>query len=115
MKTPAYRGILYALVSVSVAMTVAAAERWVGITENGFVPERIEVSVGDPVVWRNLTQKDQTVICKEKPGAEDQESFTSGPIEPRTSWRHRFLKEGTYSYFNATDKSMMGTVVVTPE
>jgi len=90
----------------------------VHITEKGYISDRIELRVGEKVVFRNISQKGYTVTSKNSVDGSAQDKhqppFDSGIIEPATSWEHKFLKEGTYAYYCKEDTSMTGTIVVTP-
>jgi len=105
-----------ALFAAAVALARDDQDATVHITEKGYVPEQIAIGVGDKVVFRNISQKDHTVISKSAAGAAAQEKdkpgFDSGVIEPATSWEHKFTKEGTYTYYCKEDKLMTGTIVV---
>jgi plastocyanin len=106
-----------ALLVSGVATAGAVQDRIVQITEKGYMPDRIEVIVGQKVVFQNATQKDHTVTSAAKPayGSEqdkDGTEFDSGVIKPATSWEHTFSKEGTYSYYCKEDKLMTGTIIV---
>jgi plastocyanin len=101
-----------------VAVAGSVQDKIVQITEKGYVPERVEVIVGQKIVFQNATQKDHTVTSKRSADESDQNKdktgFDSGVIKPATSWEHAFTKEGTYSYCCKEDKSMTGTIVVGP-
>lgn len=95
----------------------------VKITDRGFEPQRLEVTVGQKVTWQNMTQRDHTVTAKplgqparpqeQDPEKRDQEIlFDSGPIKPGASWEHTFTKEGTYEYGCKLEPTMTGTIVV---
>jgi plastocyanin len=106
------------LLLAGVALAGAAQDRIVQITDKGYLPARIEVTVGQKVVFQNATQKDHTVTSKAPAEGSEQDKdkigFDSGVIKPATSWEHAFSKEGTYSYSCKEDKSMTGTIVVGP-
>ncbi|HXX95330.1 MAG TPA: plastocyanin/azurin family copper-binding protein [Planctomycetota bacterium] len=111
-------------IALAVAIGAAACdspdEKTVQITDQGFVPDKIEVTVGQKVVWVNASSKEHTVTARGKaPGAaglqeKDKPFFDSGPIKPAASWSTSFDKEGTYEYGCTKDKAMTGMVVVKP-
>jgi plastocyanin len=106
-----------ALLVAGVALAGTVQDRMVQITEKGYTPDRIEVIVGQKVVFQNTTQKDHTVTSSKPAGESEQDKdkreFDSGIIKPGTSWEYSFSKEGTYVYYCKEDKLMTGTVVVT--
>lgn len=113
-------GIHVAVVLLVAGVVFAGAmqDKIVQITEKVYLPARIEVTVGQKVVFQNATQKDHTVTSKAPAGDTEQDkdraAFDSGVIKPATSWEHAFSKEGTYVYHCKEDKSMTGTIVVGP-
>lgn len=115
-------GIAVAVALLVAGVAVAGAgvvqDKTVQITDKGFVPDRVEITVGQKVVFQNATQKDHTVTSKQPAEGlvqdKDKEGFDSGAIKPGTSWEHAFSKPGTFSYYCKEDKSMTGTVVVNP-
>ncbi len=107
-----------ALAATGMAMAVAVQDTTVQITDKGYAPARVEITVGQKVVFQNATQKDHTVTSKlpaeVAEQGKDKEDFDSGVIKPGTSWEHTFSKEGTFTYYCKEEKSMTGTVVVNP-
>lgn len=114
----AWISVAAALLVAGVAVAGAVQDKMVQITDKGYSPDRVEITVGQKVVWQNATEKDHTVSSKLPSGesAQDKDKpvFDSGPIKPRTSWEYTFTKEGTYTYFCKEDKGMTGTIVVNP-
>jgi plastocyanin len=108
--------VAVALLVAGVVLAGTVEDCTVQITERGYVPARIEIVVGQKVVFRNATQKDHSVSSK-APAAEtekDKTEFDSGVIKAATSWEHSFSKEGTYTCSCKEDKSMTVTIVVNP-
>jgi plastocyanin len=103
-----------ALLVAGVALAGTVQDSTVQITEKGYIPARVEIVVGQKVVFRNVTQKDHSLSSKAPAGETDKDKteFDSGVIKASTSWEHTFSKEGTYTYFCKEDKSMTGTIVV---
>jgi plastocyanin len=99
---------------------VQSEEVTVQISDKGFMPDKAEVTVGQKIVWQNVSLKDHTVTAKSKPAGEpgqddkDRPMFDSGLIKPGASWSTSFSKEGTYEYACRIDRAMSGTIVVNP-
>lgn len=115
-----------AWVSVAVVLLVTGAalagsvmDKIVQITDKGYEPSRIEIVVGQNVVFQNATRRDHTVTSKNPAGEsaqdKDKVGFDSGAIKPGTSWQYAFSKEGTYTFYCKEDKTMVGTIIVTSE
>ena len=103
----------------AVSALTPAGEHTVQITDQGFSPDRIEITAGQPVVWKNGTLNAHNVTCSPLANArETQEKgkplFDSGAIQPGNSYEFTFKEAGTYEYHCAVDKSMKGRVVVNP-
>jgi plastocyanin len=114
----AWVGVAAALLVAGVALAGAVRDQTVQITDNGFAPDRVDITVGQKVIFENDTQMDRSVTSKKPTGESEQEKdqtgFDSGVIKPATSWEHIFSKEGTYLYYCKEAKSMSGTVFVGP-
>jgi plastocyanin len=109
------RKILVALtvgvvVGVAVPTATAHGDHDVEIRDGAFVPERLEVGVGDTVEWKNEGERPHSVT-------EDEGSFDSGTLEPGADFEARFDEPGTYRYRSTAegDDGMVGVVVVLPE
>lgn len=105
----------------------------VGMSANAFVPERIEVSVGDEVVWGNNGTRGHTVTAYEAGLPDGATFFASGDFEstdaareawsggregniaPGETFAHTFETPGEHRYFCIPHerKGMAGVVVVT--
>jgi plastocyanin len=111
-------GVAAALLVAGVALAGTVRDQTVQITDNGFAPDRVDITVGQKVIFENNAQMDRAVTSKKPTGEsdpeKDQPGFDSGVIKPATSWEHIFSKEGTYLYYCKEDKSMTGTVFVGP-
>ncbi len=79
-------------VSVGPHALAAPAEHEVLIQGMKFVPDRLQVHVGDTVVWRNDDLVPHTVTAK---GG----SFDSPQIESGKTWRVIIRKRGEFPYF----------------
>jgi plastocyanin len=121
-KVIACTAVSLCLLGLGATAAVTPDEKTVQITDKGFVPDKIEATVGQTVIWQNASTKDHTVTARGKaPGGpefgqeeKDKPLFDSGPIKPGATWEHTFAKEGTYEYMCRMDKSMTGTIVVKP-
>ncbi len=106
-----------ALLAVAVAATAAAAGalgaggtgqvREVSMPGKVFVPGRLDVLVGDTVVWRNGDATSHTVSA-------DDDSFDSGYLAPGATFARTFAKPGSYAYHCTIHKFMRGVVRVVP-
>lgn len=124
---------------IAVALSTAgcltdARDYDVGMQSNAFVPDTIEISVGQEVVWKNTGSRNHTVTAYENGLPDGAEYFASGGYtseqEARDSWskqvegggtmrpndvyRHTFEVPGKYPYFCIPHEpaGMVGTVVV---
>jgi plastocyanin len=115
--------------------STAASAYDVGMSTVDFRPEVIEVTVGEPVVWKNTSSHAHTVTAYDSGIPEDADYFASGGFDSaaaaRDGWRtetggalyqgdsyeHTFAVPGEYQYFCIPHEqsNMVGTVVVTPE
>lgn len=105
----------------------------IGMSQNAFLPDEHEVSVGDRVVWGNNGSRGHTVTAYETlpDGAEyfasggfddlerARESWKSGGdgnIDPGETYEHTFQVPGRHDYLCIPHESsgMVGTIVVTP-
>jgi plastocyanin len=72
-----------------------------------FAPGRIQVLVGDTVVWRNADATNHTVTS-------DDDRFDSGYIGPGLTFAQVFTRTGRYLYHCSIHRFMRGEVVVVP-
>lgn len=95
------------------AVTLVDAEMTVGVLDNTFRPERLEVAAGTTVEWTNGGRNDHNVL----PIEGDDWGVEATDFAPRDAYRHRFTEPGEYDYYcslhGTTTKGMVGTVVVT--
>ncbi len=107
------RGALALIGAVVVACAVPAAQggpgqvRDVTMPGRAFAPGRIQVIVGDTVVWRNADGTNHTVTS-------DDDLFDSGYISPGLTFAEAFTKTGKYLYHCSIHRFMRGEVVVVP-
>lgn len=107
----------------------------IGMQSNAFVPETIEVAVGDEVVWKNTGSRNHTVTAYQDMLPEGATYFASGgytseqaardawakqlsgggDLRPGQTYAHTFDVPGRYAYFCIPHEpaGMVGTVVVT--
>jgi plastocyanin len=72
-----------------------------------FAPGRIQVLVGDTVVWRNADTTNHTVTS-------DDDLFDSGYVAPGLTYAQAFAKTGKFLYHCSIHRFMRGEVVVVP-
>lgn len=139
MSTCTFRGRLFAAVTTAAIAGLCAAASAAGIaaaedsavrkdtlvkmtSARKFEPARVEVKVGDTVVWLNDSMAVHTVTADPSRAKksdnvvlpEGVQPFSSQHILPSSYYRHTFTAPGTYRYFdiNAEDQGMVGEVVV---
>ena len=69
-----------------------------------FVPERLEVSSGDTVIWKNEDIVPHTATAKK--------AFNSKGLDKGQSWSYVAKQKGTYSYICSYHPTMNGELVV---
>ena len=75
------------------------------IRQVAFAPNRIEISAGQAVEWKNEDPLVHTVTA-------DDGSWDSGAIQPGATWRRTFDRPGTYPFHCTPHPFMKGVVVV---
>ena len=111
--------LLSALTAAGLSAAVAAwtapapTTEYVVRIEKNFMPDLIEVKVGDSVNWRNFDADSHTVTADFRPACPPDGSFDSGEIPSAGAYLFRFGKIGRYKYYCRLHKEMTGTVVVT--
>jgi plastocyanin len=107
---------VFVLAVVMAAVAVASAfgatregaqVREVSIPGKVFVPGRLDVLVGDTVLWRNGDAASHTVTAND-------DSFDSGFLGPGGTFARTFAKPGLYAYHCTIHKFMRGVVRVVP-
>jgi plastocyanin len=76
------------------------------IVSGGFTPNPINISVGSSVMWTNSDSATHEIVA-------DNGAFRSGPIAPGGQYSYTFPSAGTFTYHDASNPSMSGTVNVT--
>ncbi len=100
--------------AVAAWTTPSPAFDYVVRIDKNFNPDRIEVKVGDTVIWKNFDSESHTVSAEFRPGQpQDLGGFDSGVILSGGSFQYSFSKPGTYKYYCKLRREMLGTVVVT--
>lgn len=104
----------------------------VGMSTNAFLPEAVEVTVGETVVWRNTSGRRHTVTAyedalpagaayfasgdfeSERAAREAWDERVAGGIDPRETYAHTFEVPGSYPYLCIPHErqGMVGTVEV---
>ena len=82
----------------------AAKTHTVLITGFRFVPERLEVEVGDTVIWKNQDIVPHTATAKKV--------FDSKKLDTGQSWSYVATKKGTHPYICLYHPTMAGELVV---
>jgi plastocyanin len=83
----------------------------VAIKSLSFDPKKLEIRVGDSVVWTNESKTAHTSTSDD-----DGKTFDTGEVEPSKSSKPvKFEKEGEFKYHcKVHGKTMSGTIVVKP-
>ena len=76
-----------------------------GMRNIAYLRNKIEISVGSTVEWKNNDPLPHTVTAADK-------SFDSGNIMPGQTWKHTFTKPGTYTFYCTPHPFMKGVIVV---
>jgi plastocyanin len=126
-------GVVTALAGCTTGGSSSDSEEYdVGMGGSFFDPERVEVSVGEPVVWKNTGSRAHTVTAYEDAIPDDADYFASGGFDSQSAaedgWRdgfggaiesgqvyeRAFDVPGEYGYFCVPHEpgGMVGTVVV---
>lgn len=85
--------------------TAPAAPNTVVIEDYEFVPQELEVKVGDTVTWTNRDAFNHYVVTTDR-------SLDSGLITPGSSWSKPFSTPGTIEYYCDIHNYMRGTITV---
>lgn len=100
-----------AIVLICIAALSAAGAHAAGTTHAvsiegmKFVPERLEVALGDTVVWTNKDFLPHSVTAREA-------RVESGDLAPNKSWRFVARKKGEIPYICRLHPVMKGVLVV---
>jgi len=100
-------GAIVLVLAVPVAGSPGGQVREVSIPGKAYAPARLQVLIGDTVVWRNGDSTNHTVTAND--GA-----FDSGYVAPGGSFARVFAKLGRYAYHCTIHKFMRGVVTVVP-
>jgi plastocyanin len=77
----------------------------VSIADMKYDPAKLEIAVGDTVIWTNNDNRNHTVVAKDK-------SFKSDNLAKGDTFEHKFTKAGTFAYFCSYHPRMKATIVV---
>jgi len=75
------------------------------ISSGAFTPNQINISVGSTVLWTNKDTVMHSVVA-------DNGAFSSGAIAPDRQYSYMFPSAGTFTYHDASNPGMVGTVTV---
>jgi len=118
MKTLAFAAAVVACCLLILGAAAPLQDVKVEISDKGFQPQQAEVTVGQSVIWMNMSKHDHTVTARAPAAPEQDEKdkskpvFDSGPIKPGATFAYKFEKPGTYAYACSIDKTMTGVVIV---
>lgn len=88
------------------AFSVAGkAQHTIVIEGMKFIPEVLEISAGDTVVWVNKDFFPHTATASNK-------RFDTGLIAASATWRHVMKKKGTSAYICTLHPTMKGSITV---
>jgi len=111
--------LISTLAAASMSAAVAAwtapspSYEYVVRIDKNFNPDRIEVKIGDTVIWKNFDSGDHTVTAELRPASPQEGGFDSGVILSGLSYEKVFSRIGTYKYYCKLHPEEMGTVIVT--
>ncbi|SRR6266446_4259226 len=77
----------------------------VTVTNAGFSPDPLTITVGSTVIWNNTASIPHTVTSEDG-------TFDSGNMPPDSSFRFTFAKPGTYHYVCKYHPNMVGMIIV---
>src|SRR5215470_11819091 len=77
----------------------------ISITSSGYSPASLTITNGSTVTWTNNDNMAHTVTTIEG-------SLSSGDIAPGSSYTKTFTVAGTYTYHDANNTNMTGTLIV---
>lgn len=95
--------IVVAAIALSPGAVAAGKAHQVTIEGMKFVPERIEVAVGDSITWVNRDPVPHTVTNAAK-------KLESGTIEANGKWRYVVRRKGELDYVCRFHPGMRGTL-----
>ena len=72
---------------------------------SAFSSTNVQVATGSTVMWNNDDNKVHTVTA-------DNGAFSSGDIQPGSSYSFTFKSTGTFAYHDSHNTSMTGVIVV---
>ena len=99
--------VLIAILGSVTPILNAGEEPRVIIQEYKFIPQHIEIHVGDTLVWENREKRQYHSIWFESLDAEEPDY-----IFPEETWERRFDQAGTFEYRCGPHPEMTGTVTV---
>ncbi|MCB0089605.1 MAG: hypothetical protein KDE54_16980, partial [Caldilineaceae bacterium] len=84
------------------------------ITDGGFEPAVVTVAPGSVIEWVNAGEAAHSTMstADAASAAQAAESWDSGLLNTGESYKRTLATEGTYSYQDASDPSITGTIIV---
>lgn len=123
--SPRSRGAAVALVAlcVIVAATLLGGVAGCGsrtpanevvVKDLRFTPNSLTVTKGTTVTWKNEDQTAHTITSdsNDTTDAPEAQKFTSEPLNPGDTYKHKFDTPGTYKYHCSIHPYLTGEVVV---
>lgn len=98
-------GCLWLAFATTSAAAPGHAVHTVVIKAMQFSPPKLEVNVGDTVIWKNKDPFPHTATS-------DGAGFDSRSIAPERSWKFVAKQRGTFPYSCTLHETMKGTLVV---
>lgn len=84
----------------------------VGLTDQGYIPQRLTIKAGDKVTWTNKSGAVATVNSAPHPAHTDYAPLNLGQIEDGASVSLVFDNTGTYRYHNHLNSTQFGSITV---
>tara|TARA_Y100000310_G_C20313201_1_gene637209 strand:- start:137 stop:610 length:474 start_codon:yes stop_codon:yes gene_type:complete len=78
------------------------------ITEKGFQPQIVNVTVGQRIVWKNKQKTFNSMVA----GVREADQMRSKTLGPNDHFIWNFSKPGTYDYVDVVIKGKTGKVIV---
>lgn len=99
--------VLIASLGLAAPILQAGEAPGVIIQDYKFIPQHIEIRVGDTLVWENREKRQYHSVWFESLDAEEPDY-----IFPEETWERRFDQAGTFEYRCGPHPEMTGTVTV---
>jgi plastocyanin len=84
----------------------------VKISEDGFLPQQMNVKAGTVVIWTNEDTKTHRVVDTAKTSGTDSLFGSETNMSTSGQYRYKFNSPGTYNYHDALNPKFNGVVIV---